>query len=310
MIDEQKKNNRLGERKVSNEGFVMEIIKYKNSHNIVVKFLDEYGATRNTNYCSFSKGEVSNPNKNLHKIGEVNKNNLGSVMKIVEYIDAHNVIVEFQDEHKSRVHTNYDNFLRGSVRNPYFKNICGVACVGKAKTKINGIDTKAYSVWNSMIHRCYDEKYLKNKPTYVDKFVCDEWLCFETFEKWFNLNYYEIENENMQLDKDILIKNNKIYSPNTCVFVPSCINILFAKSRKDDKILGVQKANSGRYVSLHGDGHGGNVYLGTFDTETEAFNAYKTAKEDYIKEVANEYKNKIPQKLYDAMVNYKVEIGD
>jgi hypothetical protein len=114
----------------------------------------------------------------------------------------------------------------------------------------------------------------------------------------------------MQLDKDILIKNNKIYSPNTCVFVPSCINILFAKSRRDDKILGVQKANSGRYVSLHGDGHGGNVYLGTFDTETEAFNAYKIAKESYIKEVANEYKNKIPQKLYDAMINYEVEIGD
>lgn len=310
MIDKQLEKDRLGERKVNNEGFVMEIIEYKDSHHIVVKFLDEYGATKNTNYHLFSKGGVSNPNKNLHKIGEISKNNFGCTMKIVNYIDAHNVIVEFQDEYKGRVHTNYNNFLIGSVRNPYYKNVCGVACVGKAKTKTNGIDSKAYEVWNSMIHRCYDEKYLKNKSSYIDKFVCDEWLCFENFEKWFNVNYYEVKNETMNLDKDILVKNNKVYSPSTCVFVPRYINMLFIRPRRDDKILGVHMANSGKYISAYGDGHGGNIYLGTFDTEIEVFNAYKKAKEKHIKEVANEYKDKIPQKLYDVMINYEVEIGD
>ena len=47
-----------------------------------------------------------------------------------------------------------------------------------------------------------------------------------------------------------------------------------------------------------------------FKTSIEAFLCYKTEKEKYIKEVADEFKPYIPQKLYEAMYNYKVEITD
>lgn len=300
-------NDRTGEEKYNNEGVLMKIVKYTNSHNIVVKFLDEYGAYKNTDYYSFTKGKVSNPNRTLHKIGEIGKNSQGCIMKIVEYTNAHNVIVEFQDFYKTRVHTNYDNFITGSVRNPYYLGICGVACIGNTKTKENGINKKSYSVWSSMIHRCYDEKYLKNKPTYRDKYVCDEWLCFENFEKWFNENYYEIENEVMCLDKDILVKGNKVYSPNTCIFVPNSINILVVTQNRSDKLLGVHKTKSNTYNAIYGDGSGNNVYLGAFNNEEDAFLAYKNGKEKFIKKTADKYKDKIPKKLYDTLYNWEIE---
>ena len=86
-----------------------------------------------------------------------------------------------------------------------------------------------------MLTRCYSDKYKKKKPTYEDCKVYEELLNFQNFAKWDSENYYEIEGETMCLDKDILVKHNKIYSPETCVYVPNTINVLFTKS---DKIRG------------------------------------------------------------------------
>ena len=135
-------------------------------------------------------------------------------------------------------------------------------------------------------------------------------MLFSNFEKWFNDNYYEIENEQMELDKDILIKGNKIYSPENCIFVPHNINTLFVKNdKKRNCLIGVFKLKENKYTSKISTMNG-RKQLGTYNTEIEAFNAYKKAKEDYIKEVADLYKDKIPQKLYDAMYKYEVEITD
>ena len=86
-----------------------------------------------------------------------------------------------------------------------------------------------------MIQRCYKE-YNTTKKTYKDVFVCNEWLCYENFEKWFEDNYYVVNNEIMNLDKDILIKGNRIYSPETCCFVPRRLNILFVNTNKKEVI--------------------------------------------------------------------------
>ena len=81
--------------------------------------------------------------------------------------------------------------------------------------KINGKHTKVYSVWHDMLGRCYNKKYQEKKPTYIGCTVCEEWHNFQNFAKWYEENYYEVNNEEMALDKDILIKGNKIYSPQT-----------------------------------------------------------------------------------------------
>ena len=115
----------------------------------------------------------------------------------------------------------------------------------------------------------------------------------------------------MSLDKDIIKKGNKVYSPNTCVFVPHSINTLFVKSNKvrGEYYIGVYK-NGNKFEAQLSKGNGKQIPLGLYDTPEEAFLTYKQAKEAYIKEVAEEYKGKIDPRAYEALMKYEVEITD
>ena len=55
---------------------------------------------------------------------------------------------------------------------------------------------------------------------------------------------------------------------------------------------------------------GKREYLGFFKTEIEAFNAYKQAKEKYLKELAEKWKSQIDERAYNALMNYEVHIDD
>ena len=257
------------------------------------------------------------------RLGEIRKNkeSLGNYeMKIVEYNKAIDIVIEFQDEHKAKVHTRYGDFKKGQVKNPYHKNVYGVACIGigKYKAKENGKQTKAYNYWMNMLMRCYDPYYINKRLTYKDCFVCDEWLCFQNFAKWFYKHYYEVPNDRMELDKDILCKGNKIYSPNNCIFVPMRINSLFTKRQnyRGEYPIGVNLHYNNGYeyliVQCSTLEKEKQEYLGQFPINRPflAFYTYKTFKENYIKQVADEYKNLIPAKLYGALYSYEVEIND
>lgn len=164
-----------------------------------------------------------------------------------------------------------------------------------------------------MIRRCYDNKYKLKHPTYKDCTVCDEWYNYQNFAKWYDENYYLIDNEEMNLDKDILYKGNKIYSPRTCVFVPQNINKLFTKTDKlrGEYPIGISYNKKDSIYVVHcNDGNGNLIYLGCSPNNNKLFKIYKEFKEKIIKQVADKYKNKIPQKLYDAMYKYKVEVID
>lgn len=262
--------------------------------------------------------------KFIDRTGEENYNNFGTLMKIVEYKEARDIIVEFQDEYKARVHTTYLHFKKGGVKNPYDKEVCGVGYYGQGKYKARGKDeknTQAYRCWNHMMHRCYDP-YEINKDkslSYIDCYVCEEWLNFQNFAEWYEKNYYEIEGDWMCLDKDILYKRNKIYSPETCVFVPNNINVLFTKCDKmrGEYPIGVSyhKRRCALAVQcgiIDENGKGKRKHLGYFPLNRpfQAFYCYKQFKEKVIKQVADEYKELIPNKLYEAMYNYQVEIND
>lgn len=115
------------------------------------------------------------------------------------------------------------------------------------------------------------------------------------------------------LDKDLLIKGNKLYSENTCVFIPSKINNLLTKREysRGNHPIGVylDKRNS-RFMTRCSNGTGKDIYLGSFKCPVEAFKTYKTFKENYIKQIAEQYKLQIDSRAYDALINYKVEITD
>lgn len=141
-------------------------------------------------------------------------NNFGSKMIIVGYRMSRDIDVYFPEYNWIAKGVQYSAFKKGNVKCPYERTVYGVGYLGegKYKCKENGKYTKCYKVWNSMLQRCYDKKYHRKEPTYKDCEVSEEWHNFQSFAEWYDKNYYEIEGETMALDKDILIKHNKIYS--------------------------------------------------------------------------------------------------
>lgn len=129
---------------------------------------------------------------------------------------------------------------------------------------------------------------------------------FSNFKRWFDEHYID----GWHLDKDILVKGNKVYSPETCCFVPQEINGLFAKSNKKRGMccIGVTRHGNGFRALMMA--HGEHERLGTYKTEVEAFEAYKRRKEELIKETAEHYKDLLESRVYEALYNYQVEITD
>ena len=151
-----------------------------------------------------------------------------------------------------------------------------------------------------MIQRCYDNEFQIKQPTYKDCKVCEEWHCYANFKKWFNKNYYELDNERVELDKDILVEGNKIYSPDTCIFEPKYINELF-RNKVRDLPKGVCYYKKGNCYMVSITIYKNSKYLGSYKTIEEAKRVYDEARKEMINKVAEDYKNKIPQKLYNRL---------
>lgn len=173
-----------------------------------------------------------------------------------------------------------------------------------------------------MLQRCYDIKYQNRYPTYQDVTCCNEWLLFENFYEWLHSqeNFDKWYNgKRWEVDKDILIKGNKLYSPNTCCLVSPKINCLFTKCNivRGEYPIGVTyDKKSMRYearISISNNGNGKSRSQGEYPTPEDAFYlGYKPYKEKYIKQIAQEEydKGNISTQCYKAMINYKVEITD
>ena len=247
------------------------------------------------------------------RLGETKNNEYGNKMTIIEYINSHNVKIKFENGYITK--SDYRNFKKGIIRSPYDRRIYEIGYIGEGKyqSTVDLRATQQYDAWNSMLKRCYSEKVHVRHPTYKDCTVCEEWHNFQNFAKWYDENYYEVEDQEMCLDKDILVKGNKVYSPDTCIFVPERINILFVKgdSKRGDLPIGVSFHKiSGKYTAQCNQNNK-KTYLGLYDVIEDAFYfGYKPYKEKLIQQIADEYKDQIPKKLYDAMYSYIVEITD
>ena len=256
----------------------------------------------------------------INRTGERRINNFGSEMIIKEYRKYSDIDVYFPEYDWTAKNREYKGFKNGNIKCPYERRYFGVGYIGEGKYKVweNGKNTRVYKTWNHMLERCYDENLHEKEPTYKDCKVYEEWLNFQNFAEWYENNYYEIEGEVMCLDKDILNKGNKIYSPDTCVFVPHNINILFVKrdNNRGDYPLGVSYNKQHEKFQAHcniydfKENKSKRKHLGLYNTPQEAFETYKQFKEKHIKKVADYYNGLIPKKLYDSMYEYKVEITD
>ena len=172
----------------------------------------------------------------------------------------------------------------------------------------------AYSIWNGIYNRCY-----KGDKAYDGSFMCDLWRYNkDSFAEWWSSEYYECDGESMAVDKDLLFPGNKEYAPDKCCIIPQTLNTMLSNCKKHrsmwesarmDLPLGVRYDSSMKmyYGEFKPCGHDEVIRLSYWKTPEEAFEEYKRHKQADILIMADKYKNKVPKKVYDALLKVEVK---
>ena len=232
---------------------------------------------------------------------------------IIDYRGSRDVLVMFYDPIFIKT-CNLANLVGGRVQNPLFPTLYGRGFLGSGEYDCIQ-DKEAYYLWTRLLARAYNSNYHDKFPTYKDVQVSEDWWNFQNFAEWcYSQKFFNAKDNkgnSYQLDKDILIKGNKVYSPETCCFVPSEVNNLLLSNgaNRGECPLGVSRVrNTDKFRAYVSGGYLG--YLGTFNTLEEAFAKYKESKEKHIKTVAEKWKDLIDYRAYEALTKYQVEITD
>lgn len=241
--------------------------------------------------------------------GKVYTNAYGDVCEVETYVSSTEVYVKFNNLSCNKRYT------ASQLKNSRFKNpnkpcIFGVAYIGYGKFSEKR-DTKAYNLWRRVLGRCYDVNLRSKNPSYEGVTIWDGWHNFQNFAEWCygQKGFQNLDKcgEIFQLDKDILVRGNKMYSPETCCFVPRIVNMSVTKgvSKKGLPVGVSYKSRDKKYQATVNKGKL-NKYIGYFDNLSQAFSAYKSEKEGYIKELAEVWKKEISEEAYKALMSYEV----
>ena len=242
-------------------------------------------------------------------VGKIFDTNRGDKCVIVEYKGCEDVTVEFIGDYTHRQTTYLGTLRRGCLVNVFKPSVRGVGYVGQGKYQpsIGGKHTKAYSMWKSAMTRSYCDNFHSKNPSYKGCTVCDEWHNFQNFAEWYYS--HDLCGLGYDLDKDLLIKGNKEYSPKACTLLPSEINLLLASnaSRRGKYPQGVSYDGFCDKYKVTLSAYGKGVNLGRYKNAEEAYEVYKKAKETYVKERALFWKDSIETKAFDALMNWKLD---
>lgn len=184
------------------------------------------------------------------------------------------------------------------------KLIYGIGFNSKGNHKAN---TRAYNTWRKMLGRCYCPKYHARQPTYLGCSVDERFHDFQDFGNWFE--NHEYSDCGYHLDKDLLLPGNKIYAPDRCCFVPRELNNLLTDhgNARGQYKQGVRFHKGwGKFearIRIDGKLKG----LGYFDTGTEAYSAYKVAKEANVKRMANHWQDRIADNVFQALTSWTLD---
>ena len=241
-------------------------------------------------------------------------NNYGDLV-ITQLINSTTVHVKFLDTGYETV-TQMGHIKRGVVKDKLVPSLYGVGIFGEEVVRVDGKLIKEYMLWSSMLQRCYSNIYQQKRPTYKGCEVSNSFKTYSYFKDWcgkqVGFNRLDDEGKYFALDKDILIKGNKVYSEDTCCFVPAEINSVFIKCDRSrgEYPLGVNYHKATRKFVAQISYRKIKTHLGLYDTAEDAFKAYKKSKEKLIKSLADKYMDVLDPRVYKAMVEYEVEIGD
>ena len=200
-----------------------------NNKTVDIKFL-KTGNIRTVNSSRLTDLSVKDNSGNI-KLGDIFSTNEGYKIKVIDVVSQSKIKIKFLDEYGYEKYTTGVNIRRLYTENPHHPRVCGIGFrgVGENKVSVNGVHTKQYSLWKSILERVTSCK----EPHYDNVYICDEWLNFQNFADWYNDNYpYNIKNIKFEIDKDLLQLNvkDKIYSPSNCVFLPKRINLFLIKT--------------------------------------------------------------------------------
>ena len=240
-----------------------------------------------------------------NRIGLKKENKNGYKMRIIE-VDGSKIKVYFFDSKEIKEST-WVEWKRGTIKPNYSPSIFGVGIVGEDYSLIHEKDNKkkqlrSYITWKGMLERCYTTDC---GSSYEGCSVCDEWLYYPNFKKWYDSNYYDVNNgERMHLDKDILHRGNRIYSPENCMFVPNKINIQF-KSCGNVKYTDLPTG-----ITIHPTTKGYTVSCGNKRRKygvinlKEAIQIYYKFKKELLEEVLSNYEGLLSEYIYNFLHNY------
>ena len=148
------------------------------------------------------------------KVGDILPSNSFGDFVIVSYVNSMNVVARFVDT-GSEVTTTKSALKNGRAKDKLKPTLYGFGFIGHGQfTSKHG----AYDKWNGMLQRCYSELFHESNPTYKGCTTCEEWCDYQVFAQWYCDNY-PVDGESYELDKDFIVKGNKIYSPETCCFL-------------------------------------------------------------------------------------------
>lgn len=131
-----------------------------------------------------------------------------------------------------------------------------------------------------MLERCYSDHSFKKYPTYIDCEVCPEWHTFSSFKAWMEAQDWK----GKDLDKDLLVAGNKIYSPSACVFVSGQVNafLLDHAAGRGDLPIGVTWNHKlGKFrAKCNNPFTGKREHLGYFSSPEAAHEAWRCRKHE------------------------------
>lgn len=231
-------------------------------------------------------------------VGEFYKSTFGETYEVVDYFNSYQVIVQFQDEFMAKVVVPADQVRKGKVKNPYRRSVAGVGYLGEG---IFNSKSKFYSHWAAMLDRCHNPEYHKSRSTYHDCSSQESWSCLQNFCEWAHKDkYYQ---NGWHLDKDLCVIGNRLYSEDTCAFVPTELNstlLKFDGSPGRGTTYVEEKKTYCAKISLFGK----HKNLGHFKTRDEAEAVYKKRKLEYFKEIADIYEGQVDPRIINNLRNW------
>ena len=237
-------------------------------------------------------------------------NNYGDVV-VLEYNNTRDVTIKFLNTGNIRK-TGTTEIKKGEIRDneAFPRYMVGVMDIPNELRRGQPIP-REYSIWSGVRQRCYNENIRHLNPSYQEVEMSENFKRYSYFKEWCN-KQIGFDQDGWHLDKDILSKDNKVYSEDTCCFVPPEINSLITKA---DRIrgkypIGIYEDKQAGKFKVRISVEGKQKHIGRYYCEKEAFYAYKEAKEAHIKSLAEKWKDQIDPRVYGALMKWEINIDD